>query len=141
MYGATLSIFITSCKTFHPNIHLYEKVMLPLLLVITLKFGKIFKAPRPLNISNFETNGTPKLQMTITFSKCKYMGQYVTPIFITHSKIFLSIYQSSNLTWFALPIALWVCLPHYTTYLGNCFLNIHDFAKVNLSKEEFNLGV
>lgn len=40
MYGATLSIFIASCKTFHSKFHLYEKVMLPLLLVITLKFGK-----------------------------------------------------------------------------------------------------
>lgn len=98
MYGATLSIFIAGCKTFHSNIHLYEKVMLPLLLIITLKFGKIFKAPRPWNISSFETNGTPKLQMTITFSKCKHMGQYVTLIFITHAKIFLSIYQTSNLT-------------------------------------------
>jgi len=109
MYGATLSIFIASCKTFHSNVHLYEKVMLPLLLVITLKFGKKFKAPRPWNISNFEINGTPKLQMIVTFSKCKHMGQYVTPIFITHSKIFLNIYQSSDLTWFALP---------------NCILNV-----------------
>ncbi len=98
MYGATLSIFIVSFKAFHSNIHLYEKVMLPLLLVITLKFGKFFKAPRPGNISSFETNGTPKLQMTITFSKCKHMGQYVSLISINHAKIFLSIYQTSNLT-------------------------------------------
>lgn len=114
MCGPTLSIFIASCKTFHSNIHLYEKVMLPLLLVIILKFGKFFKAPRPWKISSFETNGKSKLQMTITFSKCKHMGQYVTPISITHAKIFLSIYQTSNLTWFALPnCTLSVFVPLY----------------------------
>jgi hypothetical protein len=106
MYGETLSIFIARCKTFHSKIHLYEKVMLPLLLVIILKFAKKFEAPSPWDISNFETNGTPKLQMTMTFSKCKHMGQYVTPIFITHAKIFLNIYETSNLTRFAFQIAL-----------------------------------